>query len=89
MDFLLLATHATLIHNRPYICFLSQAYRFSAKRSVSLICNGHYPEILVLNPDTLDVIYSLVARIHPDWVNALCCIKPIKKTGTKSIQLLS
>jgi len=60
---------------------LFQGYKFEANRSLSLICNGNYPEIHILDPSRLEVIYSLVAQVHPDWINALCILKPVKREG--------
>ncbi|XP_054035262.1 WD repeat-containing protein 7 [Dryobates pubescens] len=40
-----------------------------------LLCHGHYPEILVLDASSLEVLYSLVSKISPDWISSMTIIK--------------
>ncbi|CAH7028608.1 Wdr7 [Phodopus roborovskii] len=40
-----------------------------------LLCHGHYPEILVVDATSLEVLYSLVSKISPDWVSSMSIIR--------------
>ena len=46
-----------------------------------LVCNGYYPEIHVVHPRRLEILFSLCAQIQPDWISALCILRPIKREG--------
>lgn len=37
-----------------------------------LFCVGNYPDVLVIDPMSLDVLYTLVSREQPQWIKALC-----------------
>ena len=50
-------------------------------RDVRLICNGYYPEIHVMHPMSLEILFSLHSRIQPDWISALCVLRPVKREG--------
>ncbi len=50
-------------------------------RDVRLICNGYYPEIHMMHPMSLEVLFSLHSRIQPDWISALCVLRPVKREG--------
>ena len=50
-------------------------------RDIRLICNGYYPEIHIIHPLTLEVLLSLSSRIQPDWISALCILRPLKREG--------
>ena len=50
-------------------------------RDVRLVCNGYYPEIHVMDPMSLEIIYSLTSRITPNWISALCILRPVKREG--------
>ncbi|XP_061211598.1 WD repeat-containing protein 7 [Neopsephotus bourkii] len=39
-----------------------------------LLCHGQYPEILVLDAASLEVLYSLLSRIAPDWISAISIV---------------
>lgn len=43
---------------------------------VRLFCNGYYAEVIIMNPFTLEVIFSLSSRVNPDWISALYVLKP-------------
>ena len=54
-----------------------------------LFCIGNYPEIMVFDPRTLDVLFSLGARIQPDWISALHILRPPKRTGLITFMIKS
>ncbi|CDQ88567.1 unnamed protein product, partial [Oncorhynchus mykiss] len=51
-------------------------YQFTigTQREGRLLCNGHYPEILVVDATSLEVLYSLVSKISPDWISSMSII---------------
>ncbi|XP_057216303.1 WD repeat-containing protein 7 isoform X2 [Triplophysa rosa] len=53
-----------------------QFYQFTigTQREGRLLCNGHYPEILVVDATSLEVLYSLVSKISPDWISSMSVI---------------
>ncbi|XP_066102373.1 WD repeat-containing protein 7 isoform X3 [Saccopteryx bilineata] len=54
-----------------------QFYQFSVgnQREGRLLCHGHYPEILVVDATSLEVLYSLVSKISPDWISSMSIIR--------------
>ncbi|KAK7819069.1 hypothetical protein U0070_002381, partial [Myodes glareolus] len=46
-----------------------------------LLCHGHYPEILVVDATSLEVLYSLVSKISPDWISSMSLIRPQRTQG--------
>nr|XP_014343100.1 PREDICTED: WD repeat-containing protein 7 [Latimeria chalumnae] len=54
-----------------------QFYQFSVgtQREGRLLCYGHYPEILVVDATSLEVLYSLVSKISPDWISSMSIIR--------------
>lgn len=56
-----------------------QAYQFRNSKDVRLVCNGFYPEILIIDPFTFEKLYSLSSKVAPDWISACCVLRPIKR----------
>jgi len=52
-----------------------------------LFCNGYYAEILIMDPFSLEVLFSLASRVNPDWISALHVLRPAKRKGR--IRILS
>uniref|UniRef100_A0A673B065 WD repeat domain 7 n=1 Tax=Sphaeramia orbicularis TaxID=375764 RepID=A0A673B065_9TELE len=54
-----------------------QFYQFTVgtQKEGRLLCNGHYPEILVVDSTSLEVLYSLVSKICPDWISSMSIIR--------------
>ncbi|XP_077593721.1 WD repeat-containing protein 7 isoform X2 [Stigmatopora nigra] len=54
-----------------------QFYQFTigTEREGRLLCNGHYPEIIVVDATSLEVLYSLVSKISPDWISSMSIIR--------------
>ncbi|KAG8456783.1 hypothetical protein GDO86_002532 [Hymenochirus boettgeri] len=54
-----------------------QFYQFAVgtQREGRLLCHGHYPEVLVMDASSLDVMYSLVSKISPDWISSMSIIR--------------
>lgn len=38
---------------------------------VRLFCNGYYPEIIVMDPFSLEIIFMLSSKVNPDWISTL------------------
>lgn len=53
-----------------HLC-LRQAYHMSNCDDIRLFCNGYYAEILVMDPFSLEIIFSLSSKVKPDWISAL------------------
>ncbi|XP_030330791.1 WD repeat-containing protein 7 isoform X3 [Strigops habroptila] len=54
-----------------------QFYQFTvgSQREGRLLCHGHYPEILVVDATSLEVLYSLLSKISPDWISSMTIIR--------------
>uniref|UniRef100_A0A0N5ABB1 WD_REPEATS_REGION domain-containing protein n=1 Tax=Syphacia muris TaxID=451379 RepID=A0A0N5ABB1_9BILA len=42
----------------------------------ALYCIGEYSEIVVIDPQDLNVIFTLNSRVEPDWISAIAFIRP-------------
>lgn len=49
-----------------------------------LFCNGYYSEILIIDPLTLQILYTLSSRVNPDWISAIDIVYPGKPQGNCS-----
>lgn len=58
-----------------------QAYHFQVSKDVRLVCNGYYPEIFIINPNSLEILYTLSSKVAPDWISACCILHPVTKEG--------
>ncbi|XP_045461740.1 WD repeat-containing protein 7 isoform X6 [Harmonia axyridis] len=56
-----------------------QAYHMNNCADVRLFCNGYYPEIMVMDPYNLEVLFMLSSRQNPDWISALHVLRPVKR----------
>lgn len=45
------------------------------------MCIGNYPEILVIDPFTLETVLTLSSRVHPDWLSAIHVLRPSRRPG--------
>uniref|UniRef100_A0A1B6MPX3 WD repeat-containing protein 7 n=1 Tax=Graphocephala atropunctata TaxID=36148 RepID=A0A1B6MPX3_9HEMI len=63
----------------PYVHTNMQAYLMNGNEDVKLFCNGYYAEILVMDPFSLEVIFSLSSKVNPDWISALHVLRPVKR----------
>uniref|UniRef100_A0A914PXQ0 Uncharacterized protein n=1 Tax=Panagrolaimus davidi TaxID=227884 RepID=A0A914PXQ0_9BILA len=61
-----------LIHRKiiPYTFQIS-----STQTSSQLYCIGDYADIVVIDPNDLNILFTFNSRIDPDWINALTIIK--------------
>ncbi|KAI8500808.1 WD repeat-containing protein 7, partial [Branchiostoma belcheri] len=48
-------------------------------REYRLICHGYYAEILIMDANSLEVLFSLSSKLSPDWISCLCILRPIKR----------
>lgn len=46
-----------------------------------LFCTGEYSEIVVIDPQDLNVIFTLSSRVEPDWISAIGFIRPTDSNG--------
>lgn len=44
-------------------------------------CFSYYPEVLVMDPFSLEVLFTLSSRVNPDWISALHVLRPAKRKG--------
>ncbi|XP_023310546.1 WD repeat-containing protein 7 isoform X2 [Anoplophora glabripennis] len=56
-----------------------QAYLMCTCEDVRLFCNGYYPEIIVMDPFSLEVLFVLSSKQNPDWISALHVLRPTKR----------
>ncbi|XP_044738320.1 WD repeat-containing protein 7 isoform X3 [Chrysoperla carnea] len=56
-----------------------QAYHMANCDDVRLFCNGYYPEVLVMDPFSLEIIFALSSKVNPDWISALHVLRPAKR----------
>lgn len=48
-----------------------------------LFCIGNYPEIIVMDPFSLETILTLSSRVYPDWIAALHVLRPARRQGIR------
>ena len=66
-----------VISDRGYNSFFFiQAYRSPDSHLVRLFCCGFYEEIVIMDPMTLSLVYTLSSRINPDWISAFHVLRP-------------
>lgn len=53
---------------------------------VRLFCNGYYPEVIVMDPFSLEILFMLSSKVNPDWISALH-VRHKNKKQTHIIQL--
>ncbi|XP_066255390.1 WD repeat-containing protein 7 isoform X2 [Euwallacea similis] len=63
----------------PQVHTNMQAYHMSNCEDVRLFCNGYYPEILVMDPFSLEILFTLSSKQNPDWISALHVLRPAKR----------
>ena len=52
-----------------------------SSREWRIICQGYYPDVHVLDAGSLELLYTLSSKVAPDWISALCVIRPLKRQG--------
>jgi WD40 repeat protein len=55
----------------PQVHTNMQAYHMCNCEDVRLFCNGYYPEIIVMDPFSLEILFMLSSKQNPDWISAL------------------
>ncbi|XP_014275232.1 WD repeat-containing protein 7 isoform X2 [Halyomorpha halys] len=60
----------------PYVHTSMQAYHMEGSEDVRLFCNGYYADVLVMDPFSLEVIFTLSSQINTDWISALYVLRP-------------
>lgn len=56
---------------------------------IRLFCNGYYAEVLIMDPFSLEVLFTLSSRMSPDWISALHVLRPAKRKGIESNPIFS
>ena len=72
---------------QPLQNLLFQSYHMINTRDVRLVCNGFYPEIHVIDPFSLEILFSLTSKVQSNWISALCILRPINRQGNKQFPL--
>jgi len=62
-----------------YIHTHIQSYSIGGGDEASLMCIGNYPEILIIDPFTLETVLTLSSRVHPDWLSAIHVLRPSRR----------
>lgn len=65
------------------VCLQFYQFTIGTEREGRLLCNGHYPEILVVDATSLEVLYSLVSKISPDWISSMSIIRSHRTQGER------
>ncbi|OQV20247.1 WD repeat-containing protein 7 [Hypsibius exemplaris] len=60
----------------PYVHTHIQAYQLVGRRTGQLFCNGYYPDILVYDVFSLQLLFRLISKINPDWITSTIIMKP-------------
>lgn len=63
----------------PYVHTNMQAYHMCGSDDIRLFCNGYYAEVLIMDPFSLEVLFTLSSRMSPDWICALHVLRPAKR----------
>ncbi|XP_054730501.1 WD repeat-containing protein 7 [Anastrepha obliqua] len=63
----------------PQVHTQIQSYHPANSDDVRLFCIGYYPEIIVMDPFSLEIIYQLSSKVKPDWISALHVLRPMKR----------
>lgn len=63
----------------PQVHTQIQSYHTANSNDVRLFCIGYYPEIMVMDPFSLEVIYMLSSKVKPDWISALHVLRPMRR----------
>ncbi|XP_053212301.1 WD repeat-containing protein 7-like isoform X2 [Panonychus citri] len=61
-----------------YIHTHMQIHLMQGNGETRLFCNGYYAEILIINPITLQIMFTLSSRVNPDWISAIDIVYPGK-----------
>ena len=62
-----------------YVHTKIQPYQTVGQEEPRLFCNGFYAEILIISPQTLEILFTLTSRLNPDWITAMHVIRPPKR----------
>jgi hypothetical protein len=63
----------------PQVHTNMQAYHMCNCEDVRLFCNGYYPEIIVMDPFSLEILFMLSSKQNPDWISALHVLRPCNR----------
>ncbi|XP_026686269.1 WD repeat-containing protein 7, partial [Diaphorina citri] len=62
-----------------YVHTSMQPYQMNSCEDIRLFCNGCYAEVLIMDPFSLEIIFSLSSKVNPDWISALYVLRPNKR----------
>uniref|UniRef100_A0A8C4TDK0 WD repeat domain 72 n=1 Tax=Erpetoichthys calabaricus TaxID=27687 RepID=A0A8C4TDK0_ERPCA len=58
--------------------FCIPQYYYSSSRMVEegwLLCCGEYPDVLVVDAQTLDILYKLISSDASNWISSMCIVR--------------
>lgn len=55
----------------PQVHTSLQAYHMAGSDDIRLFCNGYYTEILIIDPFSLEILFTLSSKVNPDWISAM------------------
>uniref|UniRef100_A0A1I8F2I7 WD_REPEATS_REGION domain-containing protein n=1 Tax=Macrostomum lignano TaxID=282301 RepID=A0A1I8F2I7_9PLAT len=64
------AATCKLTRHSQFVHTAIKYYQSTSSSTPMLLCCGRYPDILVLNPATLDSLFTLSSRRKPQWMSA-------------------
>ena len=70
-----------ICYNNVGYIYLQQLKVDASNAQARIFCIGHYPEILVMDPDDLQIVFSLNSRVEQDWIRSVCLLKPPNRPG--------
>ncbi|XP_071788146.1 WD repeat-containing protein 7-like isoform X1 [Asterias amurensis] len=68
----------TKLQGVPTVMHTYQATKGTSRES-RIICHGYYPDVHILDATSLELLFTLSSKVAPDWVSALCVIRPLKR----------
>ncbi|RWS30859.1 WD repeat-containing protein 7-like protein [Leptotrombidium deliense] len=79
-----------------YVHTSIQTYHLANSDEARIFCTGYYSEIIVMNPLTLEIMFTLTSRVNPDWISAAHVLKTqddivigLSRTGVVKMWILT
>uniref|UniRef100_A0A8D0GGW4 WD repeat domain 72 n=1 Tax=Sphenodon punctatus TaxID=8508 RepID=A0A8D0GGW4_SPHPU len=64
--------NAELPYRHTTICYYHCSFRMTGDGW--LLCCGQYPDILIIDAKTLDVLHTLISSERSDWISCMCLV---------------
>ncbi|XP_022084868.1 WD repeat-containing protein 7-like isoform X1 [Acanthaster planci] len=68
----------TKVRGVPTVMHTYQATKGTSRES-RIICHGYYPDVHIFDATSLELLFTLTSKVAPDWISALCVIRPLKR----------